>query len=694
MMKNKQVSKLDGKSADVKIEQIKNLKAIFPQAVKDGKVDFEALKLALGSEIETNGQSYGLSWAGKAEVYRHIQESTTATLKPDKKQSLEFDTTENLFIEGDNLEVLKVLQRSYYGKVKMIYIDPPYNTGSDSFIYPDRFKEEREEYEQRAGIKDEEGLLTKDGFWRKNSKDTGHFHSNWLSMMYPRLFLARNLLREDGVIFVSIDDNEVHNLRMIMNEIFGEENFVAQITGLCNPKGRSQDKYFATNHEYVIAYSKNPLPKGFFAIEKEEDQIEAEYPEEDEDGKYRLLELRNTHREFGKHNRKNLYYPLYVNAEGEVSLDIEEEFEKVLPVWEDGFEGCWTWEKPKAKKDLPLLVGQKVKDRWKIYRKSYANGADRMLKTILIDKLFYTERGQKEFNQLFNTKAKIFQSPKSPHLLSQIFQTSTAESDIILDFFAGSCTTAHAVMALNAEDGGNRKFICVQMAEPCDEESEAFKAGFKTIADIGRERIRRASKKIKEENKGKLDFDGKKLDLGFKSFKLSDSSFKQWRENIKTGDELKEQLKMFVDNKKTDAKPEDMLYEILLKHSRFDLNVKVETKTFDGIDYYSLTTETTEKENLRRGLTQINADSETIKNVTTKDTKSTKAVSSTSHEKRATGNEIVCLAEKISKKLVEKIIKEKPEKFTCLDAAFKDNDQLKTNTALQMDAEKIEFKVI
>jgi len=678
---------LSGGSLDIKAEQVEKLKSLFPQAVKDGEIDFDALKLALGSETDTNGQSYGLSWAGKADCFRHIQQTTTATLKPQRKESVDFDNTENIFIEGDNLEVLKVLQKNYYGKVKMIYIDPPYNTGNDSFIYPDRFKEEKADYEERAGIKDAEGLLTKDGFFRKNSKDTGHFHSNWLCMMYPRLFLARNLLRDDGVIFVSIDDNEVHNLRMIMNEIFGEENLVACITNLCNPKGRSQDKYFATNHDYILAYTKNILPKGAFSIAKDENQIEAEYPKEDDGGKYRLLELRNTHREFGKHNRKNLFYPFHVNAEGVVSLESEVNTEKVLPLWDDGFEGCWTWDKKKAKEDLHLLVAQMVKEKWKIYRKSYANGVDRMLKTIFRDKYFYTERGQKEFNQLFNTKGKLFQSPKSPYLLSQLIQTSTKESDIILDFFSGSCTSAQAVMQLNAEDGGNRKCICIQLAEPIDpgdkDQKEAFDFCTKTlkvpanIAEIGKERIRRAGKKIKAENKGKLDFDGGKLDLGFKVFKLDESNFKQWRETIKSGEELKEQMEMFVDNKKKGSAPEDMLYEIILKNSRFDLNVPIEKKTFDGIEYYVLATENTES-------------TEKIKTVS-----GNKKIHHEGHEgHEAEDFEIICLADKITRKLAEKILKEKPQKFTCLDTAFKNNDQLKTNTALQMEAEKIEFKVI
>jgi len=218
--------KINGNLLSLLNELAELLKTQFPQIFAEGKVNPDKLKQALGEDLDTNNERYGLSWAGKNEAFRHIQETTTATLKPIKGQSVDFDKTENIFIEGDNLEVLKILQKTYQNKIKMIYIDPPYNTGNDSFIYPDRFKEEKDDYELRAGIKDAEGLLTKDGFWRKNSKDAGHFHSNWLSMMYPRLFLAKNLLREDGVIFVSIDDNEVQNLRMIMDEIFGEESFL------------------------------------------------------------------------------------------------------------------------------------------------------------------------------------------------------------------------------------------------------------------------------------------------------------------------------------------------------------------------------------------------------------------------------------------------------------------------------------
>jgi len=651
--------RLSGRSLDITADKINQLKKIFPEAVREGKLDPHKLTLILNHQTPEGTERYGLSWAGKADCFRHIQETTSATLKPDRKESVDFDNTENIFIEGDNLEVLKVLQRAYYGKIKMIYIDPPYNTGNDSFIYPDRFKEEKEDYELRAGIKDAEGLLTKDGFWQKNSKDTGHFHSNWLSMIYPRLFLARNLLREDGVIFVSIDDNEVHNLRMIMNEIFGEENFFCQIIIRSNSRGQTY-KQIAKTHEYLLAYTRNPEIE-LFELEKEGDRQDLDFT--DNIGPYNLRELRNRNPKFGKHNRPNLFYAFYVNETKEddegffpISLKRGNGFEtKIEPFDSQARESCWRWGQTLSQaninintKESNLVAKRKNGGSFSIYEK-YRKTTYKP-KSIWDDNCFLNETGTVELREL--GIGALFDFPKPIGLTKQCTKLSCELDDegIVLDFFAGSCTTAHAVMQLNAEGGGNTKFICVQLPEPCDEKSEAYKAGFKTIADIGRERIRRAAKKIKKESEGKLHFDKAKLDLGFKAFRLEESNFKQWREDIKTGQELKEQLRIFVDNTKTKSKPEDMLYEIILKNSRFDLNVRSEKKKFDGVDYYSL----------------------------------------------AEGTEIICLAGEITKKLVDKVLAEKPEKFTCLDTAFKNNDQLKTNTALQMKAQEpeIEFKVI
>lgn len=331
-------------------QQLLNLlRQTAPEVISDNQLNLERLKELMGEERLAPAEHYELSWAGKKDARREIQKKTSHTLRPDANNP---ESAQHMLIEGENLEVLRVLQKSYYGKVKMIYIDPPYNTGNDSFVYPDDYSETLDEYQKRTGEKNEAGFLNKQSLWKKNSKESGQYHSAWLSMMYPRLYLARNLLREDGVIFISIDDNEASNLKLLCDEVFGAENFIAQLSILCNPKGRSQDKYFATNHEYSFVYSKSPLPKGSMSVKKEKDQIEAEYPEEDEGGKYRLLELRNTHREFGKHNRKNMYFPIYVNEYGEVSLDSEGSVAEVLPIWDDGFKGCWTWGADKARDEI------------------------------------------------------------------------------------------------------------------------------------------------------------------------------------------------------------------------------------------------------------------------------------------------------------------------------------------------------
>jgi adenine-specific DNA-methyltransferase len=567
-------------SADLVAGNIEQLKALFPEACTEGKVDFEVLKQLLGGAVDEREEKYGLNWHGKRRARQMALTPSTGTLRPCPEESVDWDSTQNLMIEGDNLEVLKLLQKSYAGKVKLIYIDPPYNTGKD-FVYPDNFQDNIKNYLELTGQVEGGKKIS------SNTEASGRFHTDWLNMMYPRLKLARSLLVTDGIIFISIDEKEIQNLRFVCNEVFGEENFVAVITLLCNPKGRSQDKYFATNHEYIVVYSKSPLPKGFFSIAKEEDQIEAEYPEEDDGGKYRLLELRNTHREFGKHNRKNLYYPFYTNDDGEVSLNAEDGLHKVLPHWDDGFEGCWTWDKSKAARDGDLLVALKVNGRWKIYRKSYASGADRMLKTILIDKSFYTERGQKEFNKLFNTKAKIFQSPKSPYLLAQLFQTATSGNDLIVDFFSGSGTTGHAVMSQNAADGGSRRYILVQLPEPLDPENKEQKTAVdycdklnrpRNISELTKERLRLLPAKIIDENP---DYSG---DMGFRVFKLDSSNIHTWEPNR---DDLADTLLQHAEHLKTDRTEQDILFELLLKLG-LNLTVPIEQKNISGKTVHSI----------------------------------------------------------------------------------------------------------
>jgi adenine-specific DNA-methyltransferase len=573
-MKRIEANDAETQSAHIVADNLSQLKSLFPEAFNEGKVQFETLRQLLGDAVDDSDEKYGLNWHGKRRARQLALTPSTGTLLPRPEDSVDWDRTQNLMIEGDNLEVLKLLQKSYAGKVKLIYIDPPYNTGKD-FVYPDNFHSSIENYLELTGQIEGGARIS------TNKDASGRFHTDWLNMMYPRIKLARNLMRDDGVLIASIDEKEVQNLRYICDDVFGEECFVAVITVLCNPKGRSQDKHFATNHEYLVVYSKTPLPKGSFSIAKEEEQIEVEYPEEDDGGKYRLLELRNTHREFGKFNRKNLHYSFFANDDGEVSLSPEEGLHKILPNWDDGFEGCWTWDKNKAQTDIHLLTAQKVNGRWKIYRKSYANGAERMLKTILNDKSFYTERGQKEFNKLFGTKAKIFQSPKSPYLLSQLFQTVTQDSDLILDFFSGSGTSGHAALAQNAADGGRRRFILVQLPETIDPENKDQKAAAEflaklnkrlNISEITKERLRRAASQVKKENP---DWIG---DAGFRVFRLDASNIQAWTPDAEN---LPKTLLDHHEHIVEGRREADIVYELLLKLG-LDLCVPMESRAIAG----------------------------------------------------------------------------------------------------------------
>ena len=625
---------MDGRSVAPQTELLELLREKAPEIFVEGKIDPAKLKQTLGKEVTLDKERYGLNWAGKSDCFRHIQEPTTATLKPCRDESVDFDTTENLFIEGDNLQVLKTLQKSYYGRVKMIYIDPPYNTGNDTFIYPDRFAETQDEYLQRIGDKDAEGNMTTDGFWRKNSKDAGHFHSNWLSMMYPRLFLAKNLLRPDGVIFVSIGDDEVHNLRMIMNEIFGEESFLAIIIW----KKRSSPDARATIgsvHDYILCYLKKAeQPKISVGKMPLSDSRKSDYsnPDNDSRGPWASVDMtgmigRATKDQFFKVTLPSGRVTSPPNGR---SWGLAEATYKKLRKDNRIWFGLTGDSVPRIKNFLSESTGQVVPSFWDM------------------NEAGSNDEASKEVNDLMNAP-KIFDTPKPNRLISRMLQISTISKndDIVLDFFSGSCTTADALMQLNAEDGGNRKFICVQLPEVCDKDTEAYKAGFKTIAEIGKERIRRAADKIRKEQEGKLVFDGGALDLGFKVFKLDQSNFKIWRSDIQDGKQLEKQLSLFVDNLNPEAQQDNILYELILK-SGLDLNVKVEARKAHGKQYFVI----------------------------------------------EDGKLILCLEEKITEKLVEKILAEKPEKVICLDRAFAGNDQLKTNTALQMEAEKIEFKVI
>jgi len=680
------VEQLNGQSQVPDLTLLEQLQAACPAVFSEGRVDLDKLREALGEAVDGRPDRYGLSWAGKADCFRHIQEPTTATLIPDREQSVDFDRTENLFIEGDNLQVLKVLQKSYYGKVKMIYIDPPYNTGNDSFIYPDRFSESKEDYLQRIGDKDVEGNLMKDGFFRKNSKDAGHYHSNWLNMIYPRLFLARNLLRDDGVIFVSIDDNEVHNLRMVMNEIFGEENFLAQLTW---EKTRKNDaKMFSVGHEYILVFSRNlqhlrdiktvwreqkPGAKeiiGFYQNLKEEFSDDYESMENSLQEWYKGLPKTHPSKKLSRYKHIDKWGPWrdrdisWPGGGGPRYDVIHPKTGKPCHVPEQG----WRFSSPKEMQ-RQIAIGLVVyrEDHTKPpFRKAYLlsvpeelsdeaeeifeeiNEEEEVLVGLQVMPTVIYKQAQVAIKYLRKLMgAKIFDNPKDHVVLKRLIRYVTSPDDIILDFFSGASSTAHAVMELNNEENHDRKYVCVQLAEACDEGSEAAKAGFGTIADIGRERIRRAGVKIREENEGKLDFEGGRLDLGFKAFVLSPSNFKEWASDVDSPEQLEKQMEFNLDPIKPDAQRENILYELLLK-SGLDLNVPVQQITLGGHEVYSVND----------------------------------------------GQLLICLDEQVDQNLTDELVKKKPEKVIMAERAFANNDPLKTNTALQMEQADIDLKVV
>ncbi|WP_404649857.1 site-specific DNA-methyltransferase [Lacticaseibacillus paracasei] len=473
---------------------------------------------------------------------------------PDIENSKNWNQTKNVYIEGDNLEVLKLLQRAYAEKVKFIYLDPPYNTGKD-FVYHDNFQDSYENYLKQTGQIDIQGNATV-----TNKETNGRFHTDWLNLMYPRLKLARNLLSNDGIIAMSIDDGELENLRKISSEIFGESNFLGQITYVNNPKGRSQDKYLATSSEYILLYSKAMLTPGEISVQKDNDKIEHQYPLRDANGQYRLIELRNTHREFGKFNRPNLYYGIYVASDGTVLSNKLGSVEQVFPIWNDGFLGCWTWGTEKFQDEIGLLIAKKQQDSWKIYRKDYAEKDGKTLtkvQTLLTDKKFFTEKGQLSLNRLFQSSDKIFQSPKSVALLQLLIEMGTNSDSIVLDFFSGSASTAQAVFEQNIKDDGSRRFIMVQLPEATPDGSVAKANGYNTIAEIGEDRIKRAGVSLQKNI-------SKQIDDGFKLYKMAESTIQHWKEDPAS---FENQLELLLTNRFTEGSSIlDRVFEIAIKY--------------------------------------------------------------------------------------------------------------------------------
>ena len=590
---------LTGTTPDITAQNIEALKSLFPEVCSDGKIDFEKLQQLLGKEVDTSPERYNFSWNGKSQALHLSQSPSTGTLIPCKEESSNFDSTQNLYIEGDNLEVLKLLQKPYHKAVKMIYIDPPYNTGSD-FVYPDDFKDSLENYLELTGQVDSDGRKM-----GTNAESNGRYHTDWLNMMYARLRLAHNLLRDDGAIFISIDDNEIGNLRKICDEVFGEENFISQIIVKNNPRGRQSDSFIATVHEYLLCYAKilSSCCLGGKLLTEEQ---RAEYTFIDKDqGPYRLLGLRQRGVASLREDRPDMFFPIYVNPNNlDVSLEKIDEWDCVIPKKSDGREGRWMWGLDKCKNEKDRLVVKKIekRDEFDIFVKDYLNRQNeertRKYQSIWDTKELNNQNGTQEVKKLLGGDYMSF--PKSLEYIKAIIQLGLVSDSIVLDFFSGSATTAHAVMQLNADDiasgkQGNRKFIMVQLPEPCKADSEAFKAGYKTICEIGKERIRRAGDKIQKELEEKLKNASPDLfnqttqaepvlDTGFKVFKLASSNIKKWNPDYEHLDEsLWQNVNSFVDGR-TEL---DAVYEIMLKLG-LELTCPVEEKELAGKKVYSV----------------------------------------------------------------------------------------------------------
>lgn len=578
------MGKLKMHSPDLTRQNIARIRELFPGCVteargKDGdvrlSVDFDLLRQELSDSIVEGPQErYHLDWPGKREALLTANAPIAKTLRPCREESVDFDTTKNLFIEGDNLDALKLLQETYLGKVKVIYIDPPYNTGND-FIYEDDFAENTEDFLRRSNQKDENGNRLS-----VNTESNGRFHSDWLSMMCSRLKLARALLRDDGVLFVSIDDHEVHSLMRMCAETFGEENFIAQLAVQLNPRGRHLDKFVAKTHESILIFVKDALnDNAIFGIEKEGRMLD-EYDRNDAVGRYRLLGLRNRNQSFNPYTRPNLYYPLYVNPnDGAVSLDKNGPFtEEVMPDAPDGTKTCWTWGKNKVLEENSLLVAERVGEEWRIFRKDFllnndGDVAKTLIKSVWTEREISNDQGRKVIKALFGSAVMDF--PKSIELIKKLLLMSASKNDLILDFFSGSATTAHAVLQLNADDGGNRQFIMVQLPEVCDEESEAFRAGYKTIAEIGKERIRRAGNKILE-SECHEDWN---RDIGFRVLKVDTSNM---ADVYYAPDGLQQaNLSFYENNIKHDRTHEDLLFQVMLDWG-VDLTLPIRKETVRG----------------------------------------------------------------------------------------------------------------
>jgi adenine-specific DNA-methyltransferase len=652
-----QPDKLDLKSPDVNEEKKRELLRLFPEIrTEEGKIDFERLKLALGETVDVGKERYGMNWPGKAACFQTIREPSLATLRPSREESVNFDSSENLIIEGDNLEVLKLLQKSYLGKIKMIYIDPPYNTGND-FIYPDNYTESLQTYLEYTGQVDVEGRK-----FGTNTDRDGRFHSKWMNMMYPRLYLARNLLREDGFIAISIDDAELRNLEIVLNEVFGEENFIAVLVYDRNRKNDA--KLFSIGHEYMVVYGRN---KGLLT---ETNTILRAPKEGIEEIRGEFERLRKKNGESWDAVSKGLkrFYSSIKNDDPKFPLTRYNRVDERGPFRTDG-NPSWPGGGGPRYAVLHPITGKAVKIPsrgwvWPTYGRMKEEidkgnimfGPDETtipgIRMDLFEKdrqvmrsviFSYAQKASQDFARIFDGKA-VFDNPKNYIDIGRIIEYLTASDDLIIDIFAGSGTTAHSVVDLNERnEGSHRKFILVQLPEPLSNDNEDQKIGAdfcdsigkpRNIAEICKERVRRVILKLNVADTQRLDLGGKsKQDRGFRVFKLAESNFKPWNAQGK-GDisALEKQLELHIKHIRDDRTPEDILYELLLK-SGFPLTTPVDKMALAGKTVYSL----------------------------------------------AGGAMFICLEHAITLELIRAMAGKKPERVVCLDEGFAGNDQLKAN---------------
>lgn len=658
--------KLDLLSYDIVEDKKKELLRLFPEVrTEGGKVDFDRLNLVLGETVDVGKERYGMNWPGKADCFKTIQAPSMGTLLPCPEESVNFDTTENLIIEGDNLEVLKLMQKSYLGKIKMIYIDPPYNTGND-FIYPDNYTESLQTYLEYTGQVDAEGRK-----FSTNTETDGRFHSKWLNMMYPRLYLARNLLREDGFLVVSIDDNELGNLRTVLNEVFGEENLAAVLVFDRNRKNDA--KLFSVGHEYMAVYARNRglltelkvrLRASKEGVEEIREEFERLRKAHNDDWDLVSKALRDYYSTFDEDDpRLPLARYTKVDADGPFRTDGN-------PSWPGGGgpryavlhpktgNSCripgrgWVWptyERMKIEIDKGMICFGEDESTIPGVRMNLFEKNEQVMRSVTFS---YAQKASQDFARIFDGE-KVFENPKSYLDLERLIEYLTMPGDLIIDFFAGTGTTAHGVLLTNQRSSEPRHFICVQLPEQITEDTEASRKalsiGCQTIADLCKERIRRVIKGINDEDADRLQLNGKQ-DRGFRVFKLAESNFHPWNADIPDGgvEALQQQLDLHTHHMRENRTAEDILYELLLK-SGFPLTTPVEKLTLAEKTVYSA----------------------------------------------AGGAFLICLERKLTLDLIRAMAQQKPERIVLLDVGFAGNDQLKANAVQIFKAKGVKsFKTV